>query len=109
MKPGFVDADLQIFMLQNFMHDGLLSIIVKKLLICCPYDSVIKYMTQLLFSGGVVIEQFSEIIVGWLKDGRMNFSIQHIQILLQKYTNNRRSIISPIIKLYLETLIETKT
>lgn len=35
------------------MHDGLLSVIVKKLLIGCPSQPVIKHLTEILLGGGV--------------------------------------------------------
>lgn len=54
-KKGFIDQDLQIYMYHNFMYDGLLSVIVRKILIECPCQAVVNYLAELLLSGGVMV------------------------------------------------------
>lgn len=88
-------------MMHNYMHDGLLSSIVIKLLEQYPHQATVACVANSLMGGHIREEKYSELAAKWMKSGFLSIGAEHVQLLLQLYGPPSHSLITPILRLYL--------
>lgn len=107
MLASLITAELEIFMINNYMHDGLLASIVLKLLEQYPHQAMVNSLVNSLLAGHIKEEKYCELIAKWLKSSILALTPAHIELILQLYRPPSHTLIGPILKLYLAEAAHT--
>lgn len=71
---SIITPDVEQFMINNYMHDGLLSSIVLKLLEHYPHQATVNTIANTLLTGHIREEKYCELIATWLKSSTLSLT-----------------------------------
>jgi hypothetical protein len=91
-------------MIHKYMYDGLLSTLVVDLLERYPHKETVAGVFSMLLSGNSTEEKYARLASKWCQAGNLTLSPSDILLLLQSYPQSRQSLISPLVRFYLDNL-----